>query len=78
MPRQGRIINKFIYTTGQENSGREWISNYLTTSLKLCAAHTGQILNFSNLANDCGVTHNTARSWLSVLEASYIIFLLPP
>jgi predicted AAA+ superfamily ATPase len=30
------------------------------------------------LAADCGITHNTARSWLSILEASYIVFLLPP
>jgi hypothetical protein len=34
--------------------------------------------NLSSLANDCGITHNTARSWLTVLEASYIVFLLPP
>jgi uncharacterized protein len=46
--------------------------------LKLCAGRTGQILNLSNLANDCGINHNTAKSWLSVLEASYIIFLLRP
>ncbi len=44
----------------------------------LCAGRTGQILNMSNLGNDCGVSHNTVRSWLSVLEASYIIFLLRP
>ena len=38
----------------------------------------GQVLNLSGLANDCGITHNTAKAWLSVLEASYIIFLLKP
>lgn len=48
------------------------------TFLKLCAGRTGQILNISNLANDCGVSHNTAKSWLSILEASYIIFFLRP
>lgn len=32
----------------------------------------------SELANDCGVTHNTAKAWLSVLEASYILHLLQP
>ncbi len=48
------------------------------TFIKLCAARTGQILNLSNLANDCGINHNTAKSWISVLEASYIIFLLRP
>jgi predicted AAA+ superfamily ATPase len=46
--------------------------------LKLCAGRTGQILNFSNLGNDCGVNHKTVKSWLSVLEASYIIKLLRP
>lgn len=46
--------------------------------LKLCAARTGQILNLSNIGNECGINHNTAKSWLAVLEASYIIFLLRP
>ena len=46
--------------------------------LKLCAGCTGQILNISRLANDCGINHNTAKSWLSMLEASYIIFFLRP
>ena len=46
--------------------------------LRMCAARTGQLLNLSSLANDCGVTHNTAKAWISVLEASYILFLLQP
>ena len=46
--------------------------------LKLCAGRTGQILNLSSLGNDCGISHNTAKAWLSVLESSYIIFLLKP
>ncbi|MGB5097939.1 MAG: ATP-binding protein [Porticoccaceae bacterium] len=46
--------------------------------LKLCAGRTGQLLNLSSLANDCGITHNTAKAWISVLEASYIVYLLPP
>jgi len=44
----------------------------------MCAARTGQLLNLSALAADCGISHTTARSWLTVLEASYIVFLLPP
>lgn len=48
------------------------------TFLKLCAGRTAQIVNFSNLANDCGINHNTAKSWLSVLEASYVIFFARP
>lgn len=46
--------------------------------LRLCAGRTGQLLNLSSLANDSGISHNTARSWISILEASYILFLLPP
>ncbi len=46
--------------------------------VKLCAACTGQLLNLSALAADCGISHVTAREWLTVLEASYIVFLLPP
>lgn len=46
--------------------------------LKLCAGRIGQLLNLNSLANDCGVSPNTAKSWISVLEASYIIFLLQP
>lgn len=46
--------------------------------LKICAAQTGQILNLSHLSNECGVAVNTVKSWLSVLEASYIVFLLKP
>jgi predicted AAA+ superfamily ATPase len=46
--------------------------------VRMCAARTGQLLNLSSLANDCGITHNTARAWFSVLEASYLVFALPP
>ncbi len=46
--------------------------------IKMCAARTGQLLNLSSLASDCGISHNTAAAWISVLEASYIIFLLRP
>lgn len=46
--------------------------------VKLCAGRTGQLLNLSSLAADCGITHNTAKSWISVLEASYIVFQLRP
>jgi len=46
--------------------------------LRLCAGRTGQILNASSLAVDAGINHNTARSWLSLLEASFIITMLQP
>ena len=45
--------------------------------LKLCAGRVGQALNLSSIGNDTGITHTTAREWLSVLEASYIVYLLP-
>ncbi len=46
--------------------------------VRLCAGRAGQILNFSSLAADTGISVNTAKAWISVLEASFTIFLLPP
>lgn len=46
--------------------------------VRLCAGRNGQILNLSGLAADCGVTHPTARRWISVLEASFVVMLLRP
>lgn len=46
--------------------------------VRMCAARTAQIVNLSALAADCGVTHNTAKAWLSVLEASYVVRLVAP
>ncbi len=48
------------------------------TFVKLCAGRTGQILNLSNLGNDCGIDQTTVKRWISTLEASYIIKLLRP
>ena len=45
--------------------------------LKLCAGRTAQEINLSKLGSDAGVSHNTARAWLSVMETSYIIHRLP-
>lgn len=45
--------------------------------LKLCAGRTAQEINLSALGSDAGVSHNTVRAWLSVLETSYIIHRLP-
>lgn len=44
----------------------------------LCAARAGQLLNLNALGNECGISQPTAKAWLSVLESSYIIFLLQP
>jgi predicted AAA+ superfamily ATPase len=46
--------------------------------VKLCAGRIGQLLNVSSLANECGIGGDTVRAWLSVLEASYVAFLLQP
>ena len=46
--------------------------------VRLCAGRVGQLANLSHLGADAGVSHTTARHWLTVLEASYIIFQLPP
>ena len=46
--------------------------------LRLCAGRTGQILNMASLGNDCGVDAKTIASWLSILQSSFIIYLLKP
>lgn len=49
-----------------------------TRFLKLCAARIGQQLNLSSLANDCGISHYTAQSWLSLLQTGFVVYLLQP
>ena len=46
--------------------------------LSLCATRAGQLLNMNSLANECGISQPTAKSWLSALENSYIVFTLSP
>ncbi|MFQ5411594.1 MAG: ATP-binding protein [Phycisphaerae bacterium] len=46
--------------------------------IRLCAGRSGQLLRTSSLASDAGVSHTTARRWLSILEASFVIHLLRP
>ena len=48
------------------------------TFLRLCAGRIGSLFNASELSGEVGVSANTIKSWLSVLEASYIITMLPP
>lgn len=48
------------------------------TFLGLCAGRIGQEVNLTELASSCGITAPTAKRWISLLEASYIIFLLKP
>ena len=48
------------------------------TFLRMCAGRSAQLLNLSALGADCGINHNTARAWLSVLEATFVAHRLPP
>lgn len=46
--------------------------------LKVCASRTGQLLNMTSIGNECGISHNTVNQWLSLLEASFIVYRVPP
>ena len=74
-------FNNYI-TTYIERDVRQLINvnNLLTFQrfIKVCAARVGNILNYADLARDCDISLNTAKSWLSILEASYIIKLVQP
>ena len=45
--------------------------------VELCAGRTAQLLNYSSLASDCGISQPTAKAWLSVLETGFVAFRLP-
>lgn len=82
----GKNIPKFLYPSYIKTYHERDVRNILNvkdimqfnTFLKLCAGRIGSLVNVSELANEVGVTCNTAKSWLSILEASYIIYMLPP
>jgi predicted AAA+ superfamily ATPase len=46
--------------------------------IRLLAGRTGQVLNFQSMGNDIGISGKTLKEWVSVLEASFIVFRLPP
>ncbi len=52
--------------------------NQFTLFLRLCAGRIGQVVNINSLASDVGISPNTVKSWLSVLEASYIVYQHQP
>lgn len=56
------------------------VGNLLTFQrfVAMCAARSAQLLNLSSLAADCGISQPTARQWLTVLQASHIVTLVPP
>jgi predicted AAA+ superfamily ATPase len=53
-------------------------TNSFRTFIALCASRAGQLLNMSALANDCNISQPTAKAWMSILESSYIVFLMQP
>ena len=46
--------------------------------IQICALRCSELLNVSSMASDCGITVNTAREWLSTLEASHVVYRLQP
>ena len=48
------------------------------TFLKICAGRTGQLINLSAIGTECGISYNTVKAWLSILESSFIIYMLKP
>lgn len=52
--------------------------NSFTRFIALCAARVGQLLNVTSLANEAGVSLPTAKKWLSILEAGFLVYLLKP
>jgi len=46
--------------------------------MRLLAGRTGQELNLSTLSEECGVAHNTISDWISILEASFLVYKLKP
>ncbi|MDM8007821.1 MAG: ATP-binding protein [Phycisphaerae bacterium] len=70
------------YQTYLERDARDLLNvgdiNTFGRFVRLCAGRSGQVLELSGLASDAGVSHTTARRWLSVLEASFVVFLLRP
>ena len=71
-----------IFKSDVERDVRQLVNvgdlNSFQRFVKLCAGRTGQLLNLSEIGGVCGVSSTTARRWISILEASYIIFLLQP
>ncbi len=46
--------------------------------IKLCAGRIGQVLSIHSMCNETGISHNTLKSWIGILEASHLIYLLQP
>lgn len=75
------IIHEDYIKTYLERDLRDWAQiqdlNLFRRFMKMCASRVGQVLNMSNIGEDLGVSHTTIKKWINLLEASYIIYLLP-
>jgi predicted AAA+ superfamily ATPase len=75
-------IYRNYYETYLQKDVRQLIQikdlNLFDKFIRICAGRTGSLLNTANIANETGLSIPTIKSWLSVLQASYIIMLLPP
>lgn len=80
--RNPTIAYRSYYETYIERDVRKLINvkdiNNYQKFIRLCAGRIGQVLNANSLSNELGVSSHTVKSWLSTLEASYLIFLLQP
>lgn len=82
----GKNVPKFLYPsytkTYLERDVRDLLNvkdmRQFSMFLKLCAGRIGSIYNATELANEVGVSSKTIQSWTSVLQTSYVIYLLPP
>jgi hypothetical protein len=70
-------INTYIEKDVRQIKNIENLNSF-SRFLQLCAGRAGQLLNMNSLATEAGISTNTAKSWLSILEASYIIHYLQP
>lgn len=80
------ILPKFFYSNYVQTYVERDLSELIQVKdlkqfrnfISLCAARVGQLLNLNSLANDCGISQPTAKTWISVLETSYIVYQLQP
>ena len=74
-----RNIPKFLYPSYIKTYLDKDVRDLLQIKdIRLCAGRIGSLFKVSELANEIGVSSHTITSWLSVLQASYIVTLLPP
>ena len=82
----GKNIPKFLYPsyvkTYLERDVRDLLNvkdiRQFSIFLKLCAGRIGSVFNATEIASEVGVSTKTIQSWISILQASYVVYLLPP